>query len=79
MNMFARFDENPTMTLQDIKETKRYGRTHNVKTVYPPQTKFAGGINTASDLAGDDLMGYNKLRTHITSHMMNNHRDNSSP
>ena len=53
--MFARFDENPAMTLQDIKETKRYGRTDghthggththtdNVKTVYPPQTKFAGG------------------------------------
>ena len=53
MNMFARFNENPAMTLQDIKETKRYGRTdghtdgrtHNVKTVYPLQTKFAGGIN----------------------------------
>ena len=48
MCMFARFDENPAMTLQDIKETKRYGRTDgrtdNVKTVYPPQTKFAGGI-----------------------------------
>ena len=48
MNMFARFDENPAMTLQDIKETKRNGRTDartdNVKTVYPPQTKFAGGI-----------------------------------
>ena len=28
MKMFARFDENPVMTLQDIKETKRYGRTH---------------------------------------------------
>ena len=28
MNMFARFDENPTMTLQVIKKTKRYGRTH---------------------------------------------------
>ena len=50
--MFARFDENPAMTLQDIKETKCYGRTDtrthgrtdNVKTVYPPQTKFAGGI-----------------------------------
>ena len=46
MNMFARFNENPAMTLQDIKETKRYGRTHgqtdNVKTVYPLQTKFAG-------------------------------------
>ena len=27
MNMFARFDEIPAMTLQDIKEIKRYGRT----------------------------------------------------
>ena len=44
MNMFARFDENPAMTLEDIKKTKHYGRTDNVKTVYPPQTKFAGGI-----------------------------------
>ena len=51
MNMFARFDENPAMILQDIKKTKCYGRTDarthtrtdNVKTVYPPQTKFAGG------------------------------------
>ena len=57
MNMFARFDENPAMTLEDIKETKRYRRmdartdTHSdarkdahtdVKTVYPPQTKFVG-------------------------------------
>ena len=50
MNMFARSDENPAMTLQDIKKTKRYARTHagmdNVKTVYPPQTKFAWGITT---------------------------------
>ena len=50
MNMFARFDENPAMTLRFIKETKRYGRTDgrtdNVKTVYPLQTKFAGGIKT---------------------------------
>ena len=55
--MFARFDENPALALQDIKETKRYGRTDgrthghthahtdNVKTVYPPQTKFAGGMS----------------------------------
>ena len=28
MNMFARFDENTAMTLQDIKETKCYRRTH---------------------------------------------------
>ena len=27
MNMFARFDENPAMTLRVIKETKLYGRT----------------------------------------------------
>ena len=59
MNMFARFNENPAMTLQDIKETKHYGRTDgrtdrrtdartdNVKTVYPLQTKFAGGITTS--------------------------------
>ena len=53
MNMFARFDENPAMTLQDIKKKKNVtdGRTHahtdNVKTVYPPQTKFAGGIMMA--------------------------------
>ena len=56
--MFARFDENPAMTLRVIKETKRYGRTDrrtdartdgrtdNVKTVYPLQTNFAGGIIT---------------------------------
>ena len=57
MNMFARFDENPAMTLRVIKEIERYGRTEgrtdgrtdaradNVKTVYPLQTKFAGGYN----------------------------------
>ena len=44
MNMFAKFDENPAMSLQDIKETKHYGHTDNMKTEYPPQTKFAGGI-----------------------------------
>ena len=56
MKMFARFDENPAMILQDIEETKRYGwrdahthtQTDNVKTVYPTQTKFAGDIITAN-------------------------------
>ena len=43
MNMFARSDEISPMTLQDIKETKRYGRADYMKTVYPPQTKFEGG------------------------------------
>ena len=47
MNMFARFDENPAMSLQDIKETKRNertdGRTDGRENSIPP-TKFAGGI-----------------------------------
>ena len=57
MNVFAKFDEIPSMTLQDIKETKRYGhtfvrsfvrsfgRTDNVKTVYPPTNTVCGGYN----------------------------------
>ena len=64
MNMFARFDENPAMTLQDIKKTKRYGqtdarthaRTDNVKTVYQPQTKFAGGIKTMHLIKRDNSL-----------------------
>ena len=75
--MFARFDENPAMTLQDIKERKRSGRTDahtdgrthahthvrtdNVKTVYPPKTKFAGGIKA--------LLGKNCLSSH-SSHFV---------
>ena len=51
MNMFARFDENPAMTLQDIKETKRYGRTdartdgqrENSKNSIPTTNKVCGG------------------------------------
>ena len=59
MNMFARFDENPAMTLQVIEKTKRYGwthaRTHGQRENSIPttnkvcggiKTKFAGGIKT---------------------------------
>ena len=50
MNQYARFDEIPSMSLKDIKETKRYGRTDgwtdNVKTVYPPTNTVCGGYNT---------------------------------
>ena len=47
MNMFARFYENPAMTLQDIKETvlRMDGRTDGRTTwkqYTQPQTKFAG-------------------------------------
>ena len=55
--MFAKFDEIPSMILQDIKETKCYGhtfgrsdvRTDNVKTVYPPTNTVCGGYNYCSD------------------------------
>ena len=52
MNMFARFDENPAMTLWVIKETKRYGRTdghtdgrtHGQReNSIPPTNKVCGG------------------------------------
>ena len=45
MNMFAKFDEIPAMTLQDIKETKRYGRMHRQSENSIPSTnKVCGGI-----------------------------------
>ena len=54
MNMFARFNENPAMTLQDIKETKRYERTdrrtdgrtdRQRENSIPPTNKVCGGYN----------------------------------
>ena len=56
--MFARFNENPAMTLQDIKETKRYGQTDartdgqtdrrtdgQRENSIPPTNKVCGGYN----------------------------------
>ena len=56
--MFARFDENPAMTLRVIKETKRYGQTHaqtdgqtdgrtdgQRENSIPPTNKVCGGYN----------------------------------
>ena len=53
MNKYARFDEIPSMTLKDIKESKRYGWTDGRtdgrmdgrttwKQYTHPQTQFAG-------------------------------------
>ena len=63
MNMFARFDENPAMTLRVIKETKRYGRTDarmdgrtdghtdgQRENSIPPTNKVCGGYNNISGL-----------------------------
>ena len=54
MNMFARFDENPAMTLRVIKETKRYGRTDGRmdgqrENSIPPTNKVCGGYKYASE------------------------------
>ena len=47
--MFAKFYEIPSMILEVITETKRYGhtdgRSDNVKTVYPPTNTVCGGYN----------------------------------
>ena len=50
MNVFAKFDEIPSMIPQDIKKTKRYGHTFvhsfrrtDAKTVYPPTNTVCGG------------------------------------
>ena len=51
MNVFAKFDEIPSMILQDIKETKRYGRTvgrsyvrtDNVKPSHKHSLRGGGG------------------------------------
>ena len=56
--MFARFDENPAMTLGVIKETKRYGQTDartdgqtdgrtdgQRENSIPPTNKVCGGYN----------------------------------
>ena len=57
MKVFAKFDEIPSMILEVIKETKRYGhtfgrtvvrsfgRSDNMKTVYPPTNTVCGGYN----------------------------------
>ena len=51
--MSAKFYEIPSLPFQDIENQnvadgqtngRTDGRTDNVKTVYPPQTQFAGGI-----------------------------------
>ena len=61
MNVFAKFNEIPSMILKVIKETKRYagyghtvgwsdGRSDNVKTVYPPTNTVCGGYKSKKEL-----------------------------
>ena len=58
MNVFANFDKIPSMTLQDIKETKRHGHFRSFvwtdrqreNSTPPPQTQFAGGIKSSAGI-----------------------------
>ena len=60
MNMFARFDKNPAMTIQDIKETKGYGRTHRQRENSIPTTnKVCGGYNYEKNQLGIGLSRVN--------------------
>ena len=66
MNMFARFDENPAMTLQVIKETKRYGRTDGRtdgqrENSIPPTNKVCGGYNKSLIWIQPVCMGFRQL------------------
>ena len=58
MNKYARFDEIPSMTLKEIKESKRYGRMDNLKTVYPPTNTVCGG--------GGGVNNYARFHTETT-------------
>ena len=57
MNMFARFDENPAMTLQAIKETKRYGRT-DARTDARTEGQHENSIPSTNKVCG----GYKKIQ-----------------
>ena len=60
MNMFARFDANQAMTLQDIKETKLYGRT-DARTHGWTDGQRENSIPTTNKVCG----GY---KNHIATH-----------
>ena len=61
--MFAKLDEIPSMILQDIKETKRYGHTfgrsvgrsdgQRENSIYPPTNTVCGGIKKFTDRQTD--------------------------
>ena len=57
--MFARFDENPAMTLQNIKETKRYGLT-DTRTHTQSENKVCGGYKNSIPITNKVCRGYNK-------------------
>ena len=60
--MFTRLDENPAMTLQDIKETKRYGRTDaQSENSIPTTNKVCGGYNYSDWKLGVTIAAKNDI------------------
>ena len=55
--MFARFDENPAITLQDIKNTKRYGRT-DARTDARTDGQRENSIPTTNQVCGGIIMQF---------------------
>ena len=62
MNMFARFDESPAMTLEDIKETKCYGRTDG-RTDARTDGQRENSIPTTNKVCGGYKYGGHLLRS----------------
>ena len=66
MNVFAKFDEIPSMILELIKETKRYGhtdgRSDNVKTVHPPTNTVCVGYKETQNV----IFSNNAVLNHLS-------------
>ena len=68
--MFARFDENPAMTLRVIKETKRYGRTDGQReNSIPPTNKVCGGYKNCGGIRLSKML-LRQMRISITSQVI---------
>ena len=53
MNVYARFDEIPSMTLQDIKERKCYARTYGCENSIPPTNTVCRGYKNENNMEKD--------------------------
>ena len=67
--MFAKFDEIPSMILEVIKETKRYGhtfgRSDNVKTVVTAQTGYSHTSSGRMDFGKYAVFLFLQTLTHL--------------
>ena len=65
MNVYARFDEIPSMTLKDVKKTKHYGRTDRQLENSIPAHKHSlrGGIITENECSSQNNTGRSFLKS----------------